>query len=346
MVKISKGNAELLRMFDVYLKQVDGKSESTLVYYRQSVRHLIELIDGAELMKLNRTLLLKYKERLREEAQTTNKKLSSLFKEVGHVEYFLKWLIRENKRIRFNLNDVGYLKLKKEEMALFASSDLVDYPDQEEIIQIFNSTSKVNDVEWRNRIAFILLNSVALRKDALQSLTLKCFNMDDFMVYQHPKLDVNTKHSTTFDSNIYERIPNARQEIKEWIEHLYSIGFTDDSPIVPATKMNRVNNLMFTKSEKVKDNFIGKTSVDRILKDLCRAAGTKSYSAHKFRHALCDLILECGVDLRDAKVISHEFGHKSIKTIINNYAPLNHKKFLMVGNKLNEKIKLKVKTGN
>lgn len=339
--KMSLSNAKVFMEYEKYAKEAAAYHESTLTQCRGAIRRFFDILDHKDIRKVNRDDLLKYKETIRNQGKENKINLNSALKEIERMSSLLNWLINEKGPKRLSKNDIKFLSLTKEERAHFASSPLVKFPSQEEIEKMLNVAPRGNEIEWRNRIGFIILNSIPTRITALQALRIGCFDMENNILYQLPKKGDPTKHSQTFASYIFERNPGAREEIKEWIDFLYSKGFTDKSPILPRAKAARSkNNLSFCKSTEVTDaRMTAKGIFNSVLKTLAENAGVEYYPSHAYRHSLASYALERCVTFDDLKMVIKCFGHKTILTILVNYAQIHFDKFVEIGERINERMK-------
>lgn len=339
--QFSLSNVDVFMAYEAYASQAESYAESTIAQARGAIRNFFEILEQKDMRKVNRADLLKYKETIRQYGKDGTLNLVSALKEIEKISSFLEWFCEEKGKKSLSKNDIKFLSLTKEERGLFAASPLLEFPSQEEIEKISEIAPRRNEVEWRNRIAFILLNSIPLRNKGLTTLKIGCFDLENGVLYQGPKYGTNPKHSQTFASYIFDRIPGAKEEIKEWIDYLRRKGFTDQSPIFPKAKVKRsADNKHFVHSTEVEDAEVSaKSTLNSILHVLTDLAGVKFYTSHRYRHSLAAYALERCHNYEEVKMLMKCFGHKTINTIMQSYGQHDLKRFAKTGERLDARMK-------
>lgn len=339
-MSVKVDNEFVIREFETFLKEKEGYSDDTIDQYRTAVRIFQSIIGNVNFKKLNKAIILEYKKEMRSRNKKRVLSDHTFVRGIQKVAKFINWLVGQPGFKRLSSID-GYLKLTKEENAKASGASLKSFPTLEQLTALVSVMPKSNAAEWRDRMVIVLLCSFPIRQTALKSLTLQTFDTKKNILLQDPKLGVDTKHSTNIASYIFEIIPGLRDEIYDWIKYLKSIGFSPDSPIIPALKMRKVSGRFSnSKSTDVFDKKItNKGVVSKIIATAAKKSGVQYRNPHAFRHALAYELLKRAHSGIDVKMLSQCFGHKSIRELLETYGNLNESQFTAVGKDFDKRFK-------
>ena len=148
-------------------------------------------------------------------------------------------------------------------------------------------------------VLFVLTYITGLRIGEVRGLTVDSFNDNHLFVYQqvNSRLNVGKSVVTSLKTN------NSRRVIvlPEFLSSLLNVYI----------KENKLKNKNFIfSSSRNKNNPIGETTLNRILKETCERAKINKFHFHMLRHTQATLLVDSGFD---HKIVADYLGHSSEK---------------------------------
>jgi len=189
---------------------------------------------------------------------------------------------------------------------------------------IINTMPNETAIERRNRalVAFTLLSGA--RDGAIISMRLKHVDFALKEVKQHPD-EVDTKNSKMIATWFFPVGEDIIAEVESYVAYLRDeLGFGDDDPIFPKTKMGQDENDRFLANGLTKERWANAQPVRDIFKAAFVAQGFKYRSPHRIRNTMMDFAYEIGLSGKALKAWSQNLGHEKLETSVNCYGNLSH----------------------
>ena len=325
--KVNSQNERIKHKYYEYLQESQGFSESTITAIKKAIYRYEEFTDFEDFSKFNKKKAIEFKKWLEIKKDTrTNKQisLSTVYHYIRNLKDFFKWLKDQKGYKNICSTDIDYLKLDKQKTRIAIAAKREKFPTFEQIKKVIDSIEINSEIDLRDRalISFTFLS--AMRDSAIISLPICCFNDENLIVSQDPKLGVNTKSKKTIYTKLFNFDESMLEYFLDWYKYLKTDKlFGNSDPVFPK---NMVENAEGTKtfiSNSVEPKFWQSvTSLREIFKTRFQHAGIEYYPPHSFRHAAILNAVKKAKDPEELKAISQNVGHENIGTTLMTYGTL------------------------
>ena len=197
------------------------------------------------------------------------------------------------------------------------------FPDLKEAQKVFDAAAKDETLIGRRDQAIIaMLILSGIRVDALISLPIAAFDTNKGIVYQIHKYGVRTKFDKQIPSVLMKYDPAMYDYLLSYPGILKKRGFKKENPLFPSVLMEKSgDDLCFSPPTDLSRDFIAsQETIRNILRRRSDEAGIDYYAPHKFRHLAFSLAWRLCDKPEDIKVISQNFGHEKISTMLTEYS--------------------------
>lgn len=171
-------------------------------------------------------------------------------------------------------------------------------------------------------MSFTLLSG--MRDNAIITLSLKCFDVDNQEIYHDVKSGVKSKFSKTHQTYLFPFDSRMLDYVVDWYNYLVKVKlFSPDAPLFPRNKVEQAENSKSFTCKTFEPVFWETTTPMReIFKQRFEQAGMEYYSPHCFRHTANHLVKKACISIEDFQAISQNFGHKHMGTTFSAYGKL------------------------
>lgn len=304
---INRANFEDVQAYLTFIERVLQNDPKTLTKRRGQFRHLLNWADEtpfAQARQIERTFSA-YLNTARADGKQVPQSASSISSTCNAVRAFFQWA-RVEFPGRYRELSLSWIATIRPSRARGVQSEIKNHDFYSfEDIQKIVAWQPDSLVERRDRAAAVFLYLSAMRADAFVSMPMACFDPVRLTIQQIPALGVRTKnHKAAITSLIH--IPEFLPVVQEWDTLLRS-------KVSPAAiwyaQINRTGELM-TGSAVAGE---GRRSIlSRGIKIVCRKAGVRYLSPHKFRHGHVVYALKRVKDLAGLKAVSQNVMHANV----------------------------------
>lgn len=277
---INRDNYLDVKKFNTFLKEVNQCDDRTIATYWPRLKHLMEWADGSRFSSAHKIkpTFPTYLAGLKNEDGQPSIGTSHFASCCKSARAFFKWARAEYPRMYKDI-DLNWIASIKPPKARAEQSEVKtrEYYKAEEVIQL--ATCEVNTIMLKRMqaaVAFLFLSG--MRIGAFVSMPIKCVDLDSMKVKQLPAMGVNTKfHKAAITTLI--NVPELMAVVGNWDAYLrervpdhilWYVPLTHD--LQPAT-VNPTKEAIKNRADNFRDD----------LRQLCKIAGVKYRSPHKFR---------------------------------------------------------------
>ncbi len=326
-MKTTYKNEQLKRTFYSYLKGSQGFSEKSIKKYEQAIWLWEDFSSMADFSSFNKTMAEGFKEWLKNKRKINSQdkiSLSYCYDNLRFLKVFFDWLSKQKGyKSKINQTDVEYLTLSQREAKEATQPKSVQSPLFEEIKKVIENIKGKTEIEMRDKALFSIALLTGARISAIRTLTLKSLDRNNLVLYQDPKLGVETKFGKRIVSTL---MPFSYKEalgyFLDWYDYLdKQKRFSPDDPIFPATKIeNGKENISYYNTGEVEPKKLKNSqSLRKIFKKRFESAGIKYYHPHTFRHWWVKEIAKLPLTEEEKKAISQNLGHENVGTTFGSY---------------------------
>ncbi len=339
MAKVNIKNERVKRKFFAWLKEADGRCNSTIDNIEKSILLYEDFTRHADFVTYGPDKAMEFKKWLGKRQFKGNLiAVTTYYSYVKNLHKFFLWLSwQAGYKSRITPDLVNYLKVTDKEKRIATQSAIRNYPPLEYVTKLANSIKINSEVDLRDRalISFTLLSG--MRDKAIATLPLGCFDEDKLVVNQNPRQGVQTKFSKAIFTVIFKFDNNLLGYVIDWAKHLKSKGFGSQAPLFPRSKADQgIDNLCFEPASEVEPVFWqGASRIREIFKRRAQEAGLEYFPPHTFRHSAVDLAFKHCRTGDQIKAISQNFGHEHIATTLSSYGNYDTVKLSEILKKLN-----------
>jgi len=328
MTKVSAKNERAKRSFFRYLKNADGRCDSTVNNIENGILLWQEFSKNEDFAHYNADKAIDFKKWLaKREIRGKSISIVTYHAYLRYLRKFFGWLVREpGYRSRIKPNAVDYLKITEKEGRIATQSPPRNYPSFEYVKMLVHSINGDTEIDQRDRalISFTLLSG--MRDKAIVTLPLGCFDEEKLVIIQNPRKGVETKFAKLIPTTLLQFDENMLKSVIDWAKHLKVKGFGSQHPLFPRSKLDQGNDHMtFEPSNEVEPVFWqGTGRMREIFKKRSHDAELPYFPPHTFRHLAITLALKACKNGEEIKAISQNFGHEQIATTLctyGNYPP-------------------------
>jgi integrase len=326
-MKTTYENEQLKRNFYDFLTSSRGFSKETIHCYEKAIWLWEDFTSKADFGGFNKTLAGAFKEWLKNKKKPNSQEnisISYCYDMLRFLKVFFEWLSKQKGyKSRIDQTAVEYLNLTQKEVREATQPKSVKYPVLDEIKKAVEGISGKTEVEMRDKALFSLALLTGARISAIRTLPMKSLDRNDLVLYQDPKLGVETKFSKRIVSSL---MPFSYKEALDYFLNWYDYlekekRFSPDDPIFPATKIeNGKENISYYNTGEVEPKRLkNSSSLRKIFKKRFENAGVKYYHPHTFRHWWVKEIAKLPLTEEEKKAISQNLGHENTGTTFGSY---------------------------
>src|SRR3989344_3943548 len=321
-------NEVIKRRFFDYLESSKGFSKKSVECYEKAVWLWEDFSGKTDFGNFNQTMAKGFRDWLRSKKKAGSENesigLSYCYDILRHIKFFFGWLSRQSGyKSKINETAIDYLSLSKEEVRMATQPKSVLSPSLEEIRAVIENIKCNSEVENRDRALISLALLTGARISAIVTLRMRCFDKNNMVIDQDPKLGVNTKFRKRIITPLFPvSYKEPRQYFIDWFDYLKNQkGFKPDDPIFPATKIeNGKENISYYSSGEIEPVFWKSNSPARkIFEKRYKQADVKYYHPHTLRHRLVKELSKLPLTEEQKKAISQSLGHENIGTTFGSY---------------------------
>jgi integrase len=333
MHKINSKNERIKRRFFHWLKEANGRSDSTVQMAAKAIWLYEDFAKGADLATFNADNAVAFKKSLFESNRKEPLALSTISGHTIHLRQFFKWLSQQSGyKSKITPDTADYLKLSKKEECMARQTSPRNYPPLEHVVKLADSIEPKNEIASRDRalIAFTLLSG--MRDQAIVTLPMGCFDKTKRAIDQNPRKGVKTKFSKLIPTALFPFDEKLLDYFLQWHSHLESKGFGSQAPLFPHAKAERgTDGLSFESATEVEPVFWqGTGRMREIFKKRSQEAALPYFPPHSYRHLAQDLAMKSCRTGEQIKAVSQNLGHEHIATTLSAYGTLSPERLSQV----------------
>jgi integrase len=323
MSKINSKNEKMKRLFEKYCKYSRGDSEKSIKLYFKAIYAYEEFTNFECFSKFNDDKAIEFRESL---VNSDNKRaLSTVYDYLRYLKVFFIWLSnQQGYKKPINKEHIDCLRLSREQTAMALAPQRERYPTLEIVQKVVHGMPVNTELDLRDRalISFTLLSG--MRDNAIITLPIKCFDIDNLEVYHDAKNGVKTKYSDTYQTYLYTFDNKMLDYVINWYNYLVKEKlYPLNAPLFPRNKVEQAENSKSFICNTFEPEFWKTTTpITEIFKQRFEQAGMEYYSPHTFRHLANHLTKKACCSIEEFQAVSQNFGHKNMGTTFSNYGRL------------------------
>ena len=321
MTELNAKNERLKIAYAAFMDEYDGLAQSTIDGRLAALWRYEEATGFADFFSFGRERAHDFKTALLATKLVSATKLSTM----NQVKAFFQWMANEGHlKTVAQKRAIKVLRLSRKDTRAGQASRPKKFASIAEFKQIIASMPYKTPTERRNRalIAFTALSGA--RDGAIISMAVKHIDFAKREIMQHPD-EVDTKNSKLIVTWFFTVGEEIETVVRDYVTYLRAeLGFTDDDPLFPKTRMGQDENDRFVWEGLTKAHWANTGPVRKIFKDSFIAAGFNYRSPHRIRNTLMAQAFDMGLSGRELKAWSQNLGHEHLLTSLNSYAKLSH----------------------
>lgn len=315
MAKCNPENERLKRAYVRYLREADGRAESTIRGIENALLRWETFTDFDNFSTFTTAQATSFKKEL-----GTSLSQSTVLSTVNALKRFFRWLAcQPGYKTKIRVTDIDYLNLSENEIRAARAPRYRSYPSIEQVKNVIHSMPTDTEVDRRDQavVAFTMLTG--MRDNAIASLCLKHVDLDNRLVIQDPR-DVRTKFRKRIDTYVVPIDDELELIFVQWVKYLREKRlFGPDDPVFPKTVVGQDETQSFA-AQGVEPAFWANASpIRQIFKRAFTSAGLTYFSPHTLRHTLVEYCQRHCRDPEMLKALSQNFGHEEVLTTLSCY---------------------------
>jgi len=329
MSKVRYQNEKMKRKYLDYCRGVLGHSEKTIKTKESALWKFDEFIKHQDYKKFNSETVKGFKKWLTTSNKHNSDKpldITTQFHILRNLKVFFAWLSQQaGYKSKITVDNVGYLRLSREDTRKATTSKQPHYPTLEHVIKLCSFEIK-NEIDMRDRALIAFTATSGMRDLAIVSLPLECFYPDELLVIQDPRYGVKTKYSKTIPTTLFKFSQTLIDYVLEWQKYLKKeLLFDNLKPLFPATKIEIMSETQhsFVSKGVSKVFWSDAGSMRKIFQARAKQMGLDYFQPHKFRHFTIREASNKAVTPEQLKAISQNVGHERITTTFFGYGAID-----------------------
>jgi integrase len=317
-------NERIKRQYLAYLKEVDGKAESTIDQAMAAIALFEESTGHRDFKKFHVEQARKFKRWLQDHVNPDTGKGFSLATIHGRqkaLKAFFKWLAcQPGYKSRIAYSDAEYFNTAGNDERVAKAEQPRAVPSLEQIEHALDALPTATVLARRDRAVFAFTLLSGARDDAIASMSLRHVDLDKRTVF-HDARAVRTKRRKSFVSTFFPVGDDFECVVTAWISELQSDHlFGPDDPLFPATEIGLNAEGHFAPMGLSRRHWSNAATIRKIFRTAFESAGLPYFNPHSFRNTLTMLGQRiCGGDIEAFKVWSQNLGHEKVLTTLTSY---------------------------
>ncbi len=320
MTKRHPENERIKHRYFKYLKQVDGKSESTIRLIEKSILRFEKFTGFADLKEFDQKKAIRFKEAMAKKELASATILST----INNLKRFLAWLSAQpGYKSRIKVMNIDYLNLPEKDIRAANAPADKPHPSLAMIEKVIAQMPDQTPIEKRNQTLVAFTAITGIRDGALVSLKLKHFDKSRMLVLQNP-VEVATKFGKRIDTFLFPLNDLFEQIVLDWLQYLKQEQlFTDHDPLFPKTALGHDKNDCFMPTGLSREHWANASPIRAIFKAAFEAAQLPVFTPHSFRHMIVSEMYARKLSIAEFKAWSQNLGHESAMTTLTSYGKLS-----------------------
>ncbi|SFD85095.1 tyrosine-type recombinase/integrase [Roseivivax sediminis] len=334
MAQFHAENERIKRRYLGWMKEADGKDESTLDQVAAFLRDFEMALGCKPFKAFHRDWARRYKTHLDKcRHHRTGKPLSLTTRDarLRQVKAFFKWLASQpGYKSRVSFADVEYFNNTAKDARAAHAQRPIPYPSLEQCAHAFRQMPSDTETERRDRAIFAALMLTGARDGALASLRLRHVDLAEGKIIQDGR-EVRTKGGKSFETWFFPVDQMYRECFEDWVRELREKRLHGPADaLFPKVTIARTAQ-GFANGGLSREPYANAQTIRDVIKTAFRNGGMEEFTPHSFRKTLA--FLGDGVcDTMEArKAWSQNLGHEHLATTVSAYMPVSRErqKFLI-----------------
>jgi integrase/recombinase XerD len=319
-MKLNANNERTKRAYRIFLKEADGKAETTIEQIMKAIERYETFTSRADFGTFDQRKAVQFKDQMA--AQELAK--ATILSTVKALKRFFGWLSHQSGyRSRIRRNDIEYLNLADRDIRAAKAPADRPFPSLDQVRKAFSAMPNETTISNRNRAVFALLGLTGIRDGALVTLKLKHFNESELRILQNPN-EVATKNAKRIDTFLINLAPELNEALTDWKRHLIEVElFGPSDPLFPKTMVGHDQNDCFVAQGITRGHWASAQSVRDIVKSAFEAVSLPYFHPHTFRHMLVVQAFKHCRTPEQLKAWSQNFGHEDVLTTLRSYGKID-----------------------
>jgi integrase/recombinase XerD len=304
-----------------YQDRIEQCCQDTLKRKWAYMRHFLEYACGNSFIDLENLNLTfpNYLESARNDNISSHLSPVTIRRTLLEIRDFFRWamLYKRKKYKKVSPTWLNTLRISKSRLNRAGLPDR-EYFSLEDTLKLCDFEPKTL-IDKRDRAAIALLFLSAIRISAMTSLKLISIDLSSMTVYQNPSEGVKTKNNKSMETVLLP-IDELLEIATDWYKTVMN-ELGENSYWYPALS---TDGLRFVKVEETGDVESRNQSLRHGVKRLCKRAGIKYRSPHKFRRGHGVYAVKNSENFEQFQAYSQNMGHEDPGTTFKYYSKLSN----------------------
>ncbi|MBK8086486.1 MAG: site-specific integrase [Devosia sp.] len=250
------------------------------------------------------------------------------------IRDFVRWLAEQKGfRNRILKTDADYFSPSLHDEAIARATRPTRVPTLGELQSMVAAMPTGTPIDRRDRAVVALIAMSAARDDAVASLQVQDFDVDDKQLFQDSR-HVRTKFRKTFPTWLNDFDTGFFDIVAEWKKELVEDhGFGPTDPLFPKTDTSFGPDGIRMPPRLARGTWANADAIRRILSKACAGADVSAFKPHSIRKTMTLVVMESTNSIAAMKAYSQNLGHDDLKTTIFTYGnvPTHRQRELVLG---------------
>lgn len=318
---VNRSNIGLVRDFQIYLKQVLGFAEKTII---AALRHVAQFDDFSKHQtydSITCEMVIAFKDNLEEKlcASTSDQRSpSTVLHTLLNLKKFYEWL-EADASIKLTVPGLGkYFSPSRKLLALAIAPGKDSFvPTHQQVCSIVLAMPQENFIQRRDRalLAFLLLSGA--RISAALSLQLRHIDIETRSIYQDAR-SVKTKNAKTMHTAWFPVGKEIEDIFIAWVDELNDKTTNKSAPLFPRA----IDPIRHKARPDEMLPLMDQGTVRKIIKRACQTFELPYFNPHALRKTLALMGNDLCKNAKQRKAWSQNLGHENIATTDQYYGKL------------------------
>lgn len=326
---IKQKNENVKRRYLRWMIEAQGFSEKSITAIEKAIWKYEEFSEQGDYAHFSSKQAEQFKKFLKTNINKRSKKMlgiTSQYHHLRHVKNFFMWLSGQaGYKSRVLAGDVMYLQLSKKERRQATIAQAQMYPTLQQV-KALCEFEVVTEIDKRDRALIAFAALTGMRDQAIVTLPIGCFDINELRVDQNPKLGVETKFSKEITTTLFQVDENLLRYVTDWYKYLVEekkYGLKD--PFFPATELGHISedHHAFEAKGISRSFWADAGSMRKIFEERSEQTGVQYFSPHKFRHFIINEAQKHISSMEQLKALSQNMGHEHMTTTFYGYGAID-----------------------